>query len=59
MSDLKFDTLNVNQNSFEAIASFDFIYGPTEDIYLERFQGDLAKENIIELIKGTLKSLNE
>lgn len=58
-TEIELQALIVDSKHFRIIVSFDMIYGPTEDIYLERFQGELAKEAIRNLIKDTLLSMSE
>ena len=54
--DLVFSSYKQMDNKYEIIVLFDMIYGPNENIHLERFQGNMAKEKIVALIKNTLKT---
>ncbi len=55
--DLDFSTVLITEGHFNAVISFDFIYGPTKDISKEKFQSEIASDSISKLMRGALNKM--
>lgn len=55
--DLNFNFVRSSTHEHLIDISFDFIYGPNENIFRERLHGDLAKDAILKIVREVLETM--